>query len=74
MRDDEHGRAVLPVDLLKQYQNVSRCFRIQRSGRFITEQELRIFDQCPCDRAALLLSTGKLEWKLILVFCQSQSI
>ena len=74
MRDDEHGRAVLPVDLLKQYQNVSRCFRIQRSGRFITEQELRIFDQCPCDRAALLLSTGKLRRELVLMLGEPQCL
>lgn len=42
MRDDQHGGAVLSVDILQQHQNISGGFGIQRSRGFIAQQKAGI--------------------------------
>ena len=34
------------------------CLRINRTGRFIKNQQWRPFEKCPCQRDPLSLSTG----------------
>ena len=60
MRDDDDRDAHLLVDLLQKIEDLLRGLRIQRRGRLITEEHLRIRRERPGDRHTLLLSTRQL--------------
>ena len=72
MCHDQNRGAVFLVDFLQDAHDVLRICGIQCPGRLIAKQDLRIFHQCPCDGASLLLSTGKLRWKFISMLPDSQ--
>ena len=74
MRNDEHCRAVLRIDLLEKHEDVPGCLRIERACRFVAQQDLWVLDQCSGNGAPLLLSAGQLGRELILMFRKSQYI
>ena len=60
VRDDDDGDAELAVDIADQLKDLARGLGIERAGRFIAEQDLRVRGECAGDGDALLLSAGKL--------------
>ena len=60
MRDDDDRDAHLAVDILNQRKDRASGLRVQRTGRFITEQDLRIGCKRSGDGDPLLLTAGKL--------------
>ena len=64
VRDHEDGLAAA-VDLLEQAQQLIRCARIERAGRFIGQHKLRLRDERAGDGYTLLLSAGELIRKLL---------
>ena len=60
VRDDDRGDALLAVKVLKDCHDLDACARIQGTGRFIGEDNLRIIYQGARDRNPLLLAAGEL--------------
>ena len=54
-----HGRA-LEVDALQQFHDLGRVRRIEIPGRLVAQQDLRVADQRPRDRGALLFAAREL--------------
>jgi hypothetical protein len=50
----------LIVEHLEKLHDLRAGLAVQRAGRFIGEQDLRIVDDCAGDRHALALAAGKL--------------
>ena len=48
------------VQLLEQRYDLVGGAAVERAGRLVGKQDMRIVDQCPRDRHALLLAAGKL--------------
>ncbi len=44
----------------KDIHDLETCFPVKVAGRFITEENFRVIDQCPGNGDTLLLSTGEL--------------
>ena len=59
MGDDDHGDAGL-VQLLEQGDDLLGGAAVERAGRLVGEQDMRVVDQRAGDGHALLLSAGKL--------------
>src|SRR5208337_1079081 len=59
------------VELAKDTHDLGAVMRVERTGRFIREEDLWLVDQGPCDRHALLLSTRELGRKVALPVCQA---
>ena len=57
--DDDH-RHVLRGEVTDDLEDLSGQLGIERGGRFVKEQNLRVHCQCPRDGDALLLSSGEL--------------
>ena len=62
VRDHYDRDPHLLVDALQKRKDPLCNLGIQRTGRFVAEEELRIQDKRPRDRNALFLSAGKLTW------------
>lgn len=60
MRGEEHGGIVLQGELAHQQENIVAGFRIEISGGFVGNDDLRFVEQCPRDDDALLLASGEL--------------
>src|SRR5215469_8481616 len=60
VRDHDDGLAVLAVEHLQESQDLIRGLAIEVPGRLIAHQQLRVGDQRPRDRDALLLAAGEL--------------
>ena len=72
---NHHDRiSIFLVNSLDQLQDFLRSIIIQRTCRFITEQNIRIFHDCTPDCCPLLLSSGKLVWQLVLMFINTQRL
>lgn len=72
---NHHDRiSIFLVNGLDQLQDFLRSIIIQRTCRFITEQDVRIFDNCTSNRGSLLLSSGKLVRQLVLMLINSQCV
>ena len=65
--DHDDGVSIFPIHILDQLQYFLRCVVVQRSGRLVAEQNIRIFDNCTPYGSPLLLSAGKLVRKLVSV-------
>ena len=74
MRHDQHGSPVSAVDLLKEDKDLLCGSGIQRSRGFVTEQKGRVLNQRPGNGAPLLLSTGELRRKFVLVLHKTQNL
>ena len=74
MCNQNHSTAELLIDFLNQLKDLLGSIVIQRAGRFIAEQNVRILDHGSADRGSLLLSARKLIWDLIPMFSQSQRL
>ena len=48
------------MEVGEQIHQVRRCFRVERTGRFVSQNERRIRADGASDRHSLLLTTGKL--------------
>ena len=60
VRDEEHGQPELCVEVFHQLQDGIRGFWIERAGRFVREQHLRVTRERSGDAHPLLLTAGKL--------------
>ena len=74
VRHHDHGIVILLIHLFDQLQYFLGSRIIQRTGRLITEQDIRILDDCAADRNALLLAAGELIRQLIAVVKQSERL
>ena len=64
--------SVLLIDILNQLQDFLRSVIIERSGRLITKQNIRILHDRTSDRHTLLLSTGQLIRQLVAMLIQTE--
>ena len=60
VRDDHDGHAQLAVDPAQKLENLARRVRVERGGRLVAEQYLRVGRQCARDGHALLLAAREL--------------
>ena len=60
MRDDHHRHAQLPVELFQQFEDRARRLGVERGGRLVAQQHLRVAGQSAGDGHALLLPAGQL--------------
>ena len=74
MGNHNNGIPIFLIDCFDQLQNFLGCLIIQRTGWLITEQDVRIFDNCTSNRGSLLLSSGKLVRQLVLMFINTQRL
>lgn len=58
MRDDQHGPAFFR-EITDDLQNFADQLRIKRRCRFVKQHDSRVHAERPCNRRALLLTTGK---------------
>src|SRR5438876_7678489 len=65
VRDHDDRDAAL-VELLKNRHDLDAGSAVEITGRFIRQQDLRIIDQRARNRDPLLLTAGKLTWKMVL--------
>ena len=61
----DNDRNAFAVQLFEQSHDFFRRLRVERAGRLVGEQNLRIVDQRPRDCDALLLATRQLTWQVI---------
>ena len=66
MSDDDRERAQLLIDLGQRLQNHDSCLDIQRAGRFVTQQDIRPFDDRPRNGHPLLFTAGQLHRVVVL--------
>src|SRR5262249_34569938 len=59
--DADHGRAVDARDPMQRVDDDLAVGRVERAGRLVGEQQLRLLRQRPRDRDALLLAAGHLD-------------
>ena len=62
------------IDGFDQFQDFLGGIIIQRTGRLVTEQDIRIFYNGPSNSCSLLLASGKLIGKLSLMLIKSQGM
>ena len=67
-----NGISILAADILDQFQNILGRAIVQRTGRLIAKQDVRILDDGSADGRSLLLTAGKLVGQLMPVFVQPQ--
>ena len=60
MRDDDDRDTVRAIEFQENFHDLSARTRIELSGRFVGQKNLRFVDERASDRYALLLSSGKL--------------
>ena len=60
------------VDGFDQLEDFLGCIVIQRTGRLVAEQDVRIFYNGTANGSSLLLDSGKLIGKFPLMFIKSQ--
>src|SRR5258707_671427 len=65
VRDHDDGDAAL-VESLENGHDLNAGSAVEITGRFIRQQDLRIIDQRARNRDPLLLTAGKLTWKMVL--------
>ena len=63
-----HDNQAVARDFLKQIHDLHAGFRVQRTGRFIRKQNIRIIDQRTRNRHPLHLSAGHLARLLVRLF------
>ena len=66
------NRLPVIVDRIKESQKFIRRSGIQRTGRFIGKDQLRLCDQSTCNGCSLLLSTGYFIWIFVQKLTDSQ--
>ena len=64
MRDDHHGHALRLANILQQLQYFLTGLVIERTGRLIAQQQLRLFGNRAGDGYTLLLAAGQLRWEV----------
>ena len=69
-----YGVSVFMIDGFDQFQDFLGGIIIQRTGRLVTEQDIRIFYNGPSNSCSLLLTSGKLIGKLSLMLIKSQGM
>ena len=72
MRNHDNGIAVFFIDRFDQFQDFLGCLIVQRSGRLIAEQDIRVLDDSSSDRGSLLLTTGLLIRQFVAVLVKSE--
>ena len=60
VRDEQHGHAALPLQRLEQIENLRLDGDVERSGRLVGDQQVRLVGQRHGDHHALALSAGEL--------------
>ncbi len=73
MRHDDDG-APFTVELLKDAENFFTAMAVERAGRFVGKNDLRIVDERAGDGNALLLSAGKLARAMMRAFAHPESL
>ncbi len=73
MRHDDDG-APFTVELLKDAENFFTAMAVERAGRFVGKNDLRIVDERAGDGNALLLSAGKLARGMMRAFAHPESL
>ena len=68
MRD--HDNELFVRDLLQKLHDLHRRLTVERAGRLVGQQNLRIVDQRTRNRNALHLSAGHLVWLLVQLVAQ----
>ena len=64
MRDDHYGHALCLANILQQLQHFLAGLVIERTGRLITQQQLRLFGNRAGDGYTLLFAAGQLRWEV----------
>ena len=65
MRDDHDRHTLLPAGVLQELEDLLAGHIVERAGRLVAEQELRIFRQRAGDGDALLLAAGELTGEVV---------
>ena len=74
MRDHDDGVAVLFVDVFDQLQDLLGRGIVQRAGRLVAEEDVRILHDGAADGHALLLAAGELVGQLVPVLVEPERV
>ena len=74
MRNHNDGVAVFLIDRLDQLQDLLRGRVIQRAGRLIAEEDIRVLHNGASDGGSLLLTAGKLVRQLLSVIIEAERV
>ena len=72
VRDHHDSIAILLIDRLDESEDFLGRIVIQCTGWFVTQQDVRVLDDCTANGTSLLLSTGQLIWQLSLMLIDAQ--
>ena len=67
----DHDHEAVLGHVLEQVHDLHGRVRIERAGRLVGQDDVRVVDQCAGDRHALHLAAGQLVWLLVDVFAES---
>ena len=65
MRNDDDGHLRAAAGVLQQLEDVLARDIVERAGRLVAQQQLRVFRKRPRDGDALLLAAGELRWEIL---------
>ena len=71
MRDDHYGHALCLANILQQLQHFLAGLVIERTGRFVAQQQLRLFGNRAGDGYTLLFAAGQLRGEVVHPLPQS---
>ena len=71
MGDEKHSTASIACKLAEQFNHVLTRLTVQGCCRLISQDEIRLWCQSPCNRNALTLTAGELFWVVIESMAES---
>jgi hypothetical protein len=71
MGHDDHGNALLAIELADDVHDFVRGARIEITGWFVGQEHCGLVDKRTCQRNALLLATGQLARRIVSAVCQA---
>ena len=74
VRDQEHGRTQLVVDLLQDGKDQDARLRVERAGRLVAQKNSRSFGHRARDGDALLLAAGELGGEVVGAAAQADEV